>query len=212
MLRGERPRVVPVRRRPPAVEQTRGGEREGSRGDGREPRAPVVGGDERVDDGWRRVVAIGKTVAGDEDDVGPLQRVETVGDVVRQPVTTGHEAGRRAAHPYLVRHARARREHLRGDAHIERLRAFEHEDGGTVEAGGWHGPQGTRGPAAPTSGPGPSAWPGRWPLLSPRTGPSTPRRRRPSAAGPPTGSRDRPRSRGGRPRSGRRCRATPRGR
>lgn len=95
-----------------------------------------MGGHERVDDGLRRVVPVRKPVAGDEDDVGPLQRVQTVGDVVGQPVAAGHEPGRRAAHPYLVRHARAGREHLRGDPDIERFRALQDEDGGAVETGG----------------------------------------------------------------------------
>ncbi len=81
MPRRECPRVVPVRRGASAVEQARGGEREGARRDGGEPRAPIVGGDQRVDDGLRRVVAVREPVAGDEDDVGPRERVEAVGDV-----------------------------------------------------------------------------------------------------------------------------------
>lgn len=50
MLRRESPRVVPVGRRALAVEQARGREREGTRGDGGEPCSPVTGGDERLDD------------------------------------------------------------------------------------------------------------------------------------------------------------------
>lgn len=89
----ECPRVVPVRRGSPAVEQARGGEREGARRDGGESRAPVVGGDQRVDDSPRRVVAVREPVAGDEDDVGPRERVEAVGDVVREAVAAGHRPG-----------------------------------------------------------------------------------------------------------------------
>lgn len=139
MPRDKRACVMPVRRGALAVEQARGGEREGARRDGGEPRAPVVGRDQRVNDGLRRVVAVREPVAGDEDDVGPRKRVEAVGDVVRQAVAAGHETGCGAAHPHLVRHARAGREHLRRNADIERLRTLEHKDGDAIQTGGWHG-------------------------------------------------------------------------
>jgi hypothetical protein len=133
MLRRERPRVVPVGRGTLAVEQARGGEREGARRDGGEPRAPSVGGDQRVDDGLRRVVAVREPVTGDEDDVGPRRRVEAVRDVVRQAVPAGHQTWCRTAHPHLVRHARPGREHLGGDADIKRLRTLEHQDGDATQ-------------------------------------------------------------------------------
>lgn len=119
-----------------AVEQARGGEREGARRDGGEPRAPVVGSDQRVDDGLRRIVTVREPVTGDEDDVGPRKCVEAMGDVVRKAVAAGHETRCRAAQPHLVRHARARREHLRGDPDIERLRTLEHKNGDATQAGG----------------------------------------------------------------------------
>lgn len=134
----ECPRVVPVCRGAPAVEQARGGEREGARRDGGEPRAPVVGGDQRFDDGLRRILAVRESVAGDEHDVGPRKRIDAVGDVVREAVATGHGTGCCPAHPYLVRHARAGRENLRRNADIERLRTLEHKDGDVMHAGGWH--------------------------------------------------------------------------
>lgn len=134
----ECPRVVPVRRGSPAVEQARGGEREGTRRDGGESRAPVVGGDQRVDDSPRRVVAVREPVAGDEDDVGPRERVEAVGDVVREAVAAGHETGRRPAHPHLVRHARAGRENRRGNPDIERLGTLKHKDDDAMQAGCRH--------------------------------------------------------------------------
>ncbi len=133
MFRRECPRVVPVRRGTFAVEQARGGEREGTRRDRGELRAPIVGGDQRVDDGVRRVVTVRRPVARDEDDVGPREHVEAVGDVVGQAVAAGHQTGRRAAHPYFVRHARAGREHLRRNTDIDRLRTFEHEDGDVTQ-------------------------------------------------------------------------------
>lgn len=136
MLRPECPCVVPVRRGALTVQQARRGEREGARRDGGEPRAPLVGGDQRVDDGLRRIVAVREPVAGDEHDVGPRERVEAVGDVVGKAVAAGHETRCRAAQPHLVRHARASGEHLGGDADIERLRAFQHENGDATEAGG----------------------------------------------------------------------------
>lgn len=134
----ECPRVVPVRRGALAVEQARGGEREGARRDGGEPRAPVVGGDQCVDDGLRRVVAVREPVAGDEDDVGPRKGVEAVVDVVREAIAAGHETGCRPAHPHLVRHARSGRENLSGNSDIERLRTLEHKDGDAMLAEGWH--------------------------------------------------------------------------
>lgn len=136
MPRHQRPCVVPVRRGTPAVEQACRGEREGARRDGGEPRAPVVGSDQRVDDGLRRIVTVREPIAGDEDDVGPRKCVKAVGDVIRKAVATGHETRRRAAQPHLVRHARARGEHLRGDSDIERLRTLEHKDGDATQAGG----------------------------------------------------------------------------
>ncbi len=132
----ECPCVVPVRRGPLAVEQARGGEREGARGDGGEPRAPGMGGDQCVDDGPRRVVAVRVPVAGDEDDVGPRERVETVLDVVREPIAAGHQTRCRPAHPHLVRHARAGREDLRGNSDIQRLRTLEDEYGDAMQTGG----------------------------------------------------------------------------
>ncbi|GGW92312.1 hypothetical protein GCM10010321_01940 [Streptomyces chartreusis] len=75
-------------------------------------------------------------VAGDEDDVGPRERVEAVVDVVRQAVAARHKAGSRPAHPHFVRHARAGRENLRRNSDIQGLGTIEHEDGDAMQAGG----------------------------------------------------------------------------
>lgn len=165
MPRRKRARVMPVCRGALAVQQARCGEREGARRDGGEPRAPIVRRDQRVNDGLRRVVAVREPVAGHEDDVGPCKRVEAVGDVVRQAVTAGHETGGGAAHPHLVRHARAGREHLRRNADIERLRTLEHKDGDAIQAGSWHGKR-IRGGVGPARSP--YLW--RWHRRSRATG------------------------------------------
>lgn len=144
VFRRERPGVVPVRRGPPAVEQPRGGERERARRDGREPGAPPMGLDQRVDDGGRRVLAVRGPVAGDEDEFGPRELFEPVGHVVRQSVAAGHEAGFRAAHPHLVRHARPGCEHLRGNTDIEWFGTLEDENGDATQGGCRHGEEGTR--------------------------------------------------------------------
>ncbi|GMA24577.1 hypothetical protein GCM10025864_23360 [Luteimicrobium album] len=136
MLGGERPRVVPVRRRAAPVEEAGRRERERSCGDRGEPGAAPVGPDQGVDDAAWRVLAVREPVARDEDDVRPLERLQPRRHVVRQAVAAGHEPGRRPAHAHLVRHARARREDLRGDPDVERLRALEHEHGDTAEAVG----------------------------------------------------------------------------
>ncbi|GAA3544786.1 hypothetical protein GCM10022295_28450 [Streptomyces osmaniensis] len=76
------------------------------------------------------------SVAGDEDDVGPRERVEAVVDVVRQAVAARHEAGGRPTHPHFVRHARAGGENLRRNSDIEGLGTIEHQYGDAMQAGG----------------------------------------------------------------------------
>ncbi len=72
----------------------------------------------------------------DEDRLGPRERLEPVGHVVREAVAAGDRPGCRAAHAHLVGHARAGAEHLRRDADVERLRALEHEHGDAMVAAG----------------------------------------------------------------------------
>ena len=134
MPRHERPRVVPVRRGAPAVEQARGGEREGARRDGGEPCAPLVGGDQRVD---RRPAAGPRgpgTGSRGRRRCRPTRARRGRGRRGTRGRRRRSRARRRAAHPHLVRHARAGGEHLRRDADIERLRTLEHEDGDAVVA------------------------------------------------------------------------------
>src|SRR4051812_30933443 len=107
VLRGELPGVVPVRGGAFAVEQAGGGERERPGRDRGQPYAAGVRGQQRVDHGRRRVLPVREAVAGDEDDIGPVERAEAVGDVVRQAVAASDQAGRGTADAYLVRHARS---------------------------------------------------------------------------------------------------------
>ncbi len=94
---------------------------------------------EGVENRLRRHIPIGKSVARDEDDVGPGERVESVGDVVREPVTAGYQPGCRTADPHRVRHARPGGEDLCRDADIERFRPVEDEDCDTMRAVVRHG-------------------------------------------------------------------------
>ncbi|GGQ91143.1 hypothetical protein GCM10010216_62010 [Streptomyces flaveolus] len=159
-----------------------------------------MGGDQRVDDGRWRVLAVREPVAGQEHEVGPREGVEAVGDVVRQAVAAGHEAGRRAAHPHLVRHAGAGREHLRGNADVERLGTLEHKDGDATQAGVWHGDRVCGHARAVSAQPLRPATPGassrrrgRRPAYTPVRDPSPARRKAPAGrrgTRPPGGRRD----------------------
>jgi hypothetical protein len=134
MLRRERPRVVPVRGGPAAVEQAGRGERERAGGDRGEPGAALVGRAERVDHAARRILDIGVPIARDEDRLGPFERLEPIGHVVRKAVPARDETGRCAARSHLVGHAPPCGEHLGGDADVERLRPLEHEHGDAMVA------------------------------------------------------------------------------
>ena len=133
--------VHPVRRGPFAVEQARLGQHEGARAERGDARAAHVSTAQLAHHGQDVLGISVVRTARDEDRVGPLHRVDTVGsgngetEIGAQSVRRQRRSGRRAHLEVVGRHAVGRAvdtEDLAGNRHLENADWFEADDGDTV--------------------------------------------------------------------------------